>query len=166
MRNDIRLNYPLWMMAFIVLLGVFALGINLSTTEFINNETETSMAIQLEGWESLLVFGSILLYLILLTIFSVKIKHYNEKNPNQKISMLAIRPPEYLEADEGMTHITRRAVQKVYTFYSWALPALATIVIILPLPRLVIIYSILGLAFGQYWIYYAEVRKHFKGEEE
>lgn len=150
------------MMAFIALLGVFALGINSPTVEL----TETSFAIQLEAFQSLLVFGSILLYLILLAIFSVKVKQYNKKNPHQKISMLAIRPPEYLEADEGMTHITRRAVQKVYTFYSWALPALATIVIILPLPRLVIIYAILGLAFVQYWIYYAEVRKHFKGEEE
>ncbi|WP_422122993.1 hypothetical protein DHX103_14805 [Planococcus sp. X10-3] len=166
MKNDIRLTYPLWMMAFIAVLGVFALGINSPTTEFIHNETKTSISYEVAGFEALLVFGSLLLYLILLIVFSVKVKQYNKNNPQQKISMISIRPPEYLEADEGMTHITRRAVQKVYTFYSWALPALAIIVIIFPLPRLAIIYAILGLAFAQYWIYYAEIRKHFKGAEE
>lgn len=166
MKNDIRLNYPLWMMGFIVLLGVLAYGINSPKTEFIDTETETSLSIQIGPFESLLIFGSIFVYLILITVFTAKLKQYNKRNPNQRISFLSIRPPEYLEADEGMTHITRRAVQKVYTFYSWALPALATVVIILPLPRLAIIFAILGLAFVQYGIYYAEVRKHFKEAEE
>ncbi|MFD1030431.1 hypothetical protein [Metaplanococcus flavidus] len=164
MKSDIRLNYPLWMMAFIAVLGIFAVGIHSSTVEV--NETATSFFIQVEGFAFLLVFGSLILYLIVLSIFIKKVKQYNKNNPHQKISIISLRPPEYLEADEGMTHITRRAVQKVYTFYSWALPVLAGIVIALPLPRLVIIFAILGLAFVQYWIYYAEVRKHFKGEEE
>lgn len=166
MKNDIRLNYPLWMMGFIVLLGVIAYGINSPKTEFIDTEAETSLSIQIGPFESLLIFGAIFLYLILVTIFISKVQQYNKKNPQQKISLFSIRPPEYLEADEGMMHITRRAVQKVYTFYSVALPALAAAMIIMPLPRLVIIYAILGLAFVQYCIYYAEVRKHFKEEEE
>ena len=166
MKNDIRLNYPLWMMGFIALLGVIAYGINSPKTVFIDNETETSLSIQIGPFEAFLIFGAIFIYLILLTIFLAKVQGYNKKNPHQKISMFSLRPPEYLEEDEGMTHITRRAVQKVYSFYSIALPALAGAIIIMPLPRLVIIFSILGLAFVQYWIYYAEVRKHFKGAEE
>lgn len=168
MKNDIRVTYPLWMMAFIALLGVFAVGIHSPATEFINTETETSLSIQLEAFDSLLVFGSLLLNLILLTVFIRKVEKYNKNNPQQKISLFSLRPPEYLEADEGMTHITRGAVQKVYSFYSIALPALATIVIIYPfsVPRLAVIMAILALAFIQYWIYYAEVRKHFKEAEE
>lgn len=166
MKNDIRLNYPLWMMGFIALLGVIAYAIYSPKTVFIDTATETSLSIQIGPFEAFLIFGSILVYLILITVFIAKVKGYNKKNPEQKISLLSIRPPEYLEADEGMTHITRRAVQKVYTFYSWALPLLATVVIILPLPRLAIIYAILGLAFVQYWIYYLEIRKHFKEAEE
>lgn len=166
MKNDIRLNYPLWMMGFIALLGVLAYGIHSPETVFIDNETETSLSIQIGPFESFLIFGSIIVYLILMTVFTAKIKEYNRRNPHQKISMFSLRPPEYLEADEGMTHITRRAVQKVYSFYSIALPALATVVIILPIPRLLIIFAILGLAFVQYGIYYAEVRKHFKEEEQ
>ncbi|PKH11437.1 hypothetical protein [Planomicrobium sp. MB-3u-38] len=166
MKNDIRVTYPLWMMGFIALLGVFAYGINSPKTEFIDTATETSLTVQIGPFESALIFGAIFVYLIVLTIFVSKVKQYNKNNPQQKISMFSIRPPEYLEADEGMTYITRRAVQKVYTFYSLALPALATVVIIFTIPRLLIIYAILGLAFTQYGIYYAEVRKHFKEETE
>lgn len=166
MKNDFRLTYPLWMMGFIALLGVLAYGINSPKTEFVDNGTEASLTVQIGPFEGLLIFGAIFVYLILLTIFLSKVKQYNKNNPQQKISMFSIRPPEYLEADEGMTYITRRAVQKVYTFYSLALPALATVVIILPIPRLFIIFAILGLAFVQYGIYYAEVRKHFKEETE
>lgn len=166
MKNDIRLTYPLWMMAFIMLLGIFAVGIHSPTVEI--NETATSFSIEVEGFNFLLVIGSLILYLIVLTLFINKIQQYNKKNPQQKISMFSLRPPEYLEADEGMTHITRRAVQKVYSFYSVALPALAAIVILYPfaVPRLAVIWAILALALTQYWIYYLEVRKHFKGEEE
>lgn len=166
MKNDIRVTYPLWMMGFIGLLGVLAYGINSPKTEFIDTATETSLSIQIGPFESLLIFGSIIVYLIMIAIFSARVKQYNENNPQYKISMFSLRPPEYLEADEGMTYITRRAVQKVYSFYSIALPALATAVIILPVPRLVTIYAILGLAFMQYLIYYLEIRKHFKGAEE
>ena len=166
MKNDIRLNYPLWMMAFIALLGVFAYGINSPTRKFVNTETETSITIGIDALETVLVFGSIFVYFILLTIFIGQVNKYNKQNPHQKISLFSLRPPEYLEADEGMTHITRRAVQKVYSFYSIALPVLATIIIIIPLPRLAVIYSVLGLAFAQYVIYYLEIRKHFKEETE
>ena len=166
MKNDIRLTYPLWMMAFIVLLGIFAVGIHSSTLEV--NETAASLSIQVEGFSFFLVFGSLVLYLIVLTTFIKKVQQYNKENPQQKISLFSLRPPEYLEADEGMMHITRRAVQKVYSFYSLALPALAAIVILYPfsVPRLAVIWAILALALTQYWIYYLEIRKHFKEAEE
>ena len=166
MKNDFRLNYPLWMMAFILLLGVLAFGLNSPVAEYVNNRNETSLTVKIEAFEGFIVFGAIILYLILLTIFMAKLKKHNEENPAQKISAFGIRPPEYLEQDEGMTFITRKAVQKVYTFITWALPFLATFAIVLPLPRLLIIYGILAIAFGQYLIYYLEVRKHFKEEVE
>jgi hypothetical protein len=166
MKNNMRLNYPIWMMAFIALLGVFAYGINSPTREWINTSSETSLTVKIEALEGFIVFACLILYVILLTIFLVKLKKYNTENPSQKVVIWSIRPPEYLEQDEGMTHITRIAVQKVYTFYTWALPLLATLAILLPLPRLVIIYGILAVAFGQYLVYYLEIRKHFKEETE
>lgn len=166
MKNDFRLNYPLWMMAAIVMLGVLAFGLNSPMTEFVNTETETSLTIRLEALEGLVVFISLILYFSFMLVFLLKLKKHNKENPTQKISPFAIRPPEYLEQDEGMTYITRKAVQKVYSFITLALPVLATFAIVLPIPRLLIIYGILAIAFGQYLIYYLEIRKHLKEEIE
>ena len=166
MKSDFRLTYPLWMMAFIIMLGVLAFGLNSPITEFVNTQNETSFTIKLEALEGFIVLCTIILYFALLAIFLVRLNKHNKENPGQKISPFAIRPPEYLEQDEGMTFITRKAVQKVYSFITFALPFLATFAIVLPVPRLLIIYGILAIAFGQYWIYYTEVRKHFKGETE
>ncbi|WKA56188.1 hypothetical protein [Planococcus shixiaomingii] len=162
MKNDIRLNYPLWMMAFVALIGAFAYGIHSPTM----TKTETSLMLEIGGLEGFVLLASLLLYTILLTVFLVKVTKHNKENPKQKLAIWSIRPPEYLEQDEGMTHITRVAVQKVYTFYTWSLPLLAAVVILFPLTRLMIIYGILALAFIQYLIYYLEIRKHFKEETE
>ncbi|MGI2326386.1 hypothetical protein [Planococcus sp. YIM B11945] len=166
MKTDFRLKYPLWMMAFIALLGVFAYGLNSSSTKRTTTDTGGSVIVEVGGFEMLLIFGALLVYLVLLTIFLSQVKKHNSENPNQKIALWSIRPPEYLEQDEGMTYITRMAVQKVYTYYTWALPLFTAIIIILPLSRLTIIYGILLIAFLQYVIYYREIRKHFKEENE
>ena len=166
MKNDFRLKYPLWMMAFIVILGLIAYAMDSPTMEIVNNSSETSMEMTLEASKGIILMGAIALYVILLCIFALQLKKHNRQNPSRKISAFSIRPPEYLEQDEGMTYITRKAVQKVYTFFTWALPSLAGVAIILQLPRLFIIYGILVIAMGQYLIYYLEVRKYFKEEKE
>lgn len=65
-----------------------------------------------------------------------------------------------------MTFITRKAIQKVFTFFTWALPALALIAMLFQVPRLFVVWGILAVSFGQYLIYYLEIRKHFKEETE
>lgn len=166
MKNDFRLQYPLWMMGFIVVLGLLAFGLSSPVTEVINTETEQSVTISLGPVGGMFAAASIVIYIIMLTIFLLKLKKHNKRNPAQRISPFSIRPPEYLEQDEGMTYITRKAAQKVYTFITWSLPALAGIAIALSLPSLYIIYGILLIALGQYWIYYSEIRKHLKEETE
>lgn len=166
MKSDFRLSYPLWMMAFIVVFGFLAFGLNSPIAEFVNTQTETSLTIQLGALDGFIVLCSIILYFGLMAVYLLKLRKHNKENPTQKISPFAIRPPEYLEQDEGMTFITRKAVQKVYSFITLALPTLAAFAIILPVPRLAIIYGILAIAFGQYLIYYLEIRKHIKEAEE
>ncbi|MBB5180670.1 uncharacterized membrane protein (DUF485 family) [Planomicrobium koreense] len=163
MKNDFRLQYPLWMMGFIVVLGLLAFGLSSPVTEVIN---ERSIVISLGPVGTIFAVGSIVIYIIMLTIFLLKLKKHNKKNPAQRISPFSIRPPEYLEQDEGMTYITRKAAQKVYTFITWSLPALAGFAIALSMPRLYIIFGILLVALGQYWIYFSEIRKHLKEETE
>lgn len=166
MKNDFRLKYPLWMMVFIVLLGVIAYSLDSPGMQYINNGTETSMEMTLEPVKGIILMGAIAMYFIFLGIFSIQMKKHNRQNPSQKISPFSIRPPEYLEQDEGMTFITRKAAQKVYTYITWTLPLLVTVAIVLQLPRLIIIYGILAVALGQYLIYYFEIRKHLKEDTE
>lgn len=166
MKNDFRLKYPLWMMGFIVILGLIAYAMDSPTMEFVNNSSETSMEMTLEASKGIILMGAVALYVILLSVFALQLKKHNRENPSRKISAFFIRPPEYLEQDEGMTYITRKSVQKVYTFFTWALPSLAAIAIIMPMPKLFVIYGILAVAMGQYLIYYFEVRKYFKEEKE
>lgn len=166
MKNDFRLQYPLWQMGFIILLGAFAYGLSSPVTEVVNTETENSIMISIGGTQSLFAMIALLLYFILLAVFAYQLRKHNKNNPHQKVSAFSIRPPEYLEQDEGMTYITRKAAQKVYTFITWSLPLLAAFAIILPLPKLFIIWGILLIALGQYWIYYREVRSHLKEDAE
>ncbi|HSP22793.1 MAG TPA: hypothetical protein VLQ20_10780 [Planococcus sp. (in: firmicutes)] len=166
MKNDFRLQYPLWMMGFIVVMGLLAFGLSSPVTEVIDTETEQSVTISLGPVGGMFAAGAIIIYIIMLAIFLLKLKKHNKKNPKQRISPFSIRPPEYLEQDEGMTYITRKAAQKVYTFITWSLPILAGFAIGTPMPRVFIIWGILLIALGQYWIYFSEVRKHLKEETE
>lgn len=166
MKNDFRMQYPLWMMGFLVLLGMFAYGISSPVTEIVNTDTEQSIMIELEPVAGFFVVGTAVLYVVMLFLFSFQLVRHNKRNPAQKVSLFSIRPPEYLEQDEGMTYITRKASQKVYTFMSWSLPLLAVLAMISPLPRLFIVWGILLASFIQYVIYYMEIRKHLKEEIE
>ena len=160
------MRYSLWLLAFIVLLGLILFSVDGATTEFIHNEDELRFGTQFPPLESVLLYGSIFLTFLLITIFSLKLSKHNKQHPDQKLSMWQIRPIEYLEQDEGMTYITRRASQKVYTFFVWALPFMAVIYILFEVPRFWMIFGILFLAWMQYLIYYVEVRRQLKEEDE
>ncbi|ANU19139.1 hypothetical protein BBI15_02415 [Planococcus plakortidis] len=164
MKQDFRMTYPLWNMAFILILAVMAVGF---TSSFVNvSKTDSSLSIEAQAVEGFLLFIALIAYLVLITIYLIALQSYNRKNPERKIPAFSIRPPEYMEQDEGMTFITRKAVQKVYTFITWSLPFLALIVMLAPIPKLLIVWGILAVAFGQNLIYYVEMRRHLKGAAE
>ncbi|MBT2569234.1 hypothetical protein [Planococcus sp. ISL-110] len=166
MKNDFRMQYPLWMMGFIIALGMFTYGISEPTTKVINTEMEQSIMIEIGSVDGIFAVGSVILYFLMLAGFSYQLMRHNKQNPTQKIPFISFRPPEYLEQDEGMTYITRKASQKVYTFMSWSLPILAIFAMFSPLPRFYTVWGILLVALIQYVIYYLEIRKHFKEETQ
>ena len=151
MKNDFRLMNPIWNMGFIIILAVIAFIESGKT-----NNTDSGV----------MAAGVLIAFIILAMAYWIKLKKHNREHPDQRISTYTLRPAEYLEEDEGMTYITRKAAQKVYSYFSVALPVLAVIAITTDLPRLFIILGILLIALGQYGIYYADVRKHFKEAEE
>ncbi|MBU9672955.1 hypothetical protein KQ939_07135 [Planococcus sp. CP5-4] len=164
MKQDFRMTYSLWNMAFILILAVMAVGF---TSSFVNvTKTDSSLSIEAQAFEGFVLFAALMAYLVLITIYLIALGSYNRKNPDKKISAFSIRPPEYMEQDEGMTFITRKAVQKVYTFITWSLPFFAVVVMLAPVPKLLIIWGILAIAFGQNLIYYLEMRRHLKEAAE
>lgn len=164
MKQDFRMTYPLWNMAFIFILGVMAVGL---TSNFVTvTQTDSSFSIEAQAFDGFLTFIALIVYLVLIVVYLFALRSHNKRNPDKKTSPFSMRPPEYMEEDEGMTFITRKAVQKVYTFITWALPLLALIVMVAPVPRLYIVWGILAIAFGQNLIYYIEIRKYFKEETE
>ncbi len=165
-KKDIRIQYPLWQMAFIILFGGIVFVITGASTEFVNTDAELSYRIDLRSLETVVMLVTGLLTIILLAIFTRKVSLHNKQNPNKKISLWQVRPVEYLEQDEGLIYITRRAAQKVYTFFVWALPTTAMLYMLLDLSKFVMIAGILIIALIQYLIYYLEIRKHLEEVEE
>lgn len=165
-KKDIRVQYPLWQMAFIILFGGIAFVITGASSEFINTDAEVSYRIDLEALETVVLLGTGLLTLFILAVFIRKVSQHNKQNPAKKISIWQIRPVEYLEQDEGLTYITRRAAQKVYTFFVWSLPTIALVYLVLDLSKFWMISGILFIAFMQNLIYYLEIRKYLiEGDE-
>jgi len=166
MKKDFRVQYPLWQMAFILIFGGIAFSITGASTEFINTDKELSYSVNLEALETVVMMVTGLLAIILLIVFMVKFSKHNKQNPTKKISLWQIRPVEYLEQDEGLTDITRRAAQKVYTFFVWSLPTLAVVYLIFDLSKFWMIFGILFIALMQNLIYYIEIRKNLvEGDE-
>jgi len=141
------LRSPIWSLMFIWLAGSIYLFLTIYEITALSN-----VAIGILSIFSLLV-------LIFTLVWFALIAKFNKKNPNKKISIFSIVPVEFREEDEGMQWLTNRACRKVYMFFYSALPLSFLLLFFLDdikgLPVLIII----GLATGQYIIYWSEIRK-------
>lgn len=165
MKNDMRVTYPLWQMGFIaIMMGlVFLIG---SAMHFETYEDGGFMfTIQLEFMNGIIVYVLLLLCTALLIWFTVKVVRHNKKFPGRKITFFSFKPQEYMDDDELFQEVTRRATQKVYTFFAMALPLISVLFIMLPINKTWIILSILLLSMMQYFIYYRTIRKYVTGDE-
>ena len=165
MKKDFRVQYPLWQIGFMLLFMLFVFVLTGTVTNFVNDATSFSYTIKLEALEGFIIFLMIPVYLIMFIAFMSKLNKYNKEHPANKLSVWR-RPIEYVEDDEAWQMITRKATQKVYTFFSWSLPLSAVIHLFVPTSRFLIILNIVILSLVQYLIYYFYVRKHMVDEEE
>ena len=123
MKGDMRYTYPIWQMGFILLLISLTTIIGFTSDYVLSNGKDGFLfQISLEGisfwyfaaWLALLVF-----YLI---IFSWKIHKHNKRNPSRQMKIMTLKPQKYMEDDELFEEVTRRATQKVYSYFTVALP--------------------------------------------
>lgn len=155
MKNDMRMKYPVWQMGFIVLLMLIVY--------FLSKTRE--MNVQDNNGYMPTTIGLLAVIIIVMIAFRARVARHNRLNPDRKISMFTIRPPEYMEDDEWFTHATRLATQKVYTFYVWAIPFFTVIVISLPFSKTGIIIGVLMMGLVQYYIFYHEMKKSILEDE-
>ncbi|WP_339146618.1 MULTISPECIES: hypothetical protein [unclassified Sutcliffiella] len=169
MNNDLRIQLPLWTIAFCILLmpltfslvQLFDLMIHNSDAFFVMNGTETFfnwglMSIQLFTVSSLLLISFYI-------AFYRRYRKHNENNPKEKLYLfLFYRPGELLEDDEMLQQVSKNATKKVYILYANALPLLA-LLMVFPFHRFVFIMGILLVIIIQNLIFYSETRQYFSG---
>ena len=166
MKNDMRITYPLWQMGFISIMMALVFLIGISAKFEVYDDGGFMFTANLPFWHGVIVSVLLLSVFIVLALFIRKVVQHNKKFPTHKISLFTIKPQEYMDDDELFQEVTRRATQKVYSFFSIALPAIAVFFMILPVPRVWIILGILSLSIAQYLIYFLTIRKYTKEDNE
>jgi hypothetical protein len=163
MKGDMRYTYPLWQMGFILLLValVTIIGYTLDY-ELFTSTSSFLFEFQLEGVGFWCVAVWLVVLVIYLTIFSLKMNHHNKRNPSRQLKLMTLKPQEYMEDDELFEDVTRRATQKVYSYFTVALPSAAALFLILPIGKFGMLNILLFLAIGQYFIYYRTIRLYMK----
>lgn len=139
------LRSPIMMMVLLIMIGIVFIG-------------------SLEGWDFKLYYYPFIGFMVL--YFAVLFYH-NRKNPEQKIKVFTMVPYELREDDEGLQYMSFKAMRKVYIFYAFALPL--GIFLVVALQNIIPYFAIwLLVVMGcvQYLLYWFEMRKAFKEEDE
>ena len=161
-----RITYPLWQMGFIAIIMALVFLIGISAKFEVYDDGGFMFTAELPFWNGIIVSALLLSVFIVMAIFIRKVIQHNKIFPMHKISLFTIKPQEYMDDDELFQEVTRRATQKVYSFFSVALPTIAVIFMIIPIPRVWMILGILSLSIAQYLIYYTTIRKYTKEDNE
>lgn len=166
MKNDMRITYPLWQMGFIAIMMSLVFLIGISSKFEVYDDGGFMFTAELGFVKGIIVAVLLALVFMMLLLFSRQISKHNKNFPEQQISWFSFKPQEYMNDDELFQEITRRATQKVYSFFSVALPVIAVFFMMLPIPRVWMILGILSLSLFQYWIYYRTIKKYVAEEDE
>ncbi|WP_252504494.1 hypothetical protein [Sporosarcina sp. Marseille-Q4943] len=167
MKGDMRYSYPLWQMGCVLLLIALTTIIGFTSDYELSHGTDSFISqVNLEGdsfwyfalWLALLVF-----YMV---VFRWKLHQHNKRNPAHRMRFTTFKPQEYMEDDELFEDVTRRATQKVYSYFTIALPFLATLFLILPIGKFGMLNILLLLVIGQYYIYFWTIRRYMKDDAE
>ncbi|WP_262176332.1 hypothetical protein [Saccharococcus sp. Marseille-Q5394] len=167
MKGDMRYTYPIWQMGFILLLIALTTIIGFTLDYELSNGTDSFLfQFSLEGVGFWCLAAWLVLLVIYLLIFGWKMHYHNKRNPSRQMKFLTLKPQEYMEDDELFEEVTRRATQKVYSYFTVALPFLASLFLILPIGKFGMLNALLLLAFGQYFIYYRSIRQYMEKDAE
>lgn len=169
MNKDLRIQLPLWTIAFCILLmpltfslvQLIDLMIHNFDAFFVVNGTETSF-----NWSLLSIQLFIISISLLITFYIAFYRRYrihNRENPREKLYFFVFnKPGEILEDDEMLQQVSKNATKKVYILFANALPVLALLMVI-PLHRSVFIMAILLVIIFQNLLFYNEINQYYSG---
>ncbi|ART77010.1 hypothetical protein B4U37_13565 [Sutcliffiella horikoshii] len=169
MNKDLRIQLPLWTIAFCILLmpltfslvQLIDLMIHNFDAFFVVNGTGTSLNWGLMSIQLFMV--SILLLLSFNILFYRRYRKHNKENPSEKLYFFVFyQPGEILEDDEMLQQVSKNATKKVYILFANALPILAFLMVI-PLHRSVFIMAILLVIIFQNLLFYNEINQYYSG---
>ncbi|WP_404442808.1 hypothetical protein LG307_13460 [Sutcliffiella horikoshii] len=169
MNKDLRIQLPLWTIAFCILLmpltfslvQLMDLMIHNFDALFVVNDTKTSF-----NW-SLIPFHLFIVSSLLLISFYIafyrRYRKHNRDNPRERLYFFVFyKPGELLEDDEMLQQVSKNATKKVYILFANALPVLALLMVI-PLHRSVFIMAILLVIIFQNLLFYNEIYRYYSG---
>ena len=153
MKKDFRIQYPLWQIGLLLMatFGLFASQ---------GGYSDLILALNLEMLGAIVAVFLVPLFIGFGLTFRKRLTAHNKTYPNQRLSFFQLKPFEYIEDDEGWKFITRRATQKVYAFFTGALPISLYIHLFFDVPQYGVVINLLVLAIMQFLIYYLEIRKY------
>lgn len=160
MKKDFRVQNPLWQIGFMFIFVMLAIVFTGAVSNFNKDNGAFSYSLEFSPIESVLALLVIPMTFFTLAVYLMKVTKYNKENPANKLSMWKTKPFEYMEDDEAWQMITRKATQKVYTFFSWSLPFSAFFHLLVPTSKLLIIVNIVALSLVQNIIFYINIRRH------
>ncbi|QOV10202.1 hypothetical protein [Viridibacillus arvi] len=163
--SDLRVQYPLWNIALIIILMIFSYGVvRFSDILFpmirslIDNDGGVVVA-RIDMTAIVTIIVGLVLLVPFYSAYFQKLSKHNKQHPNDKISLFSFQPPEYIEEDEMFRQVTQKATKKVYSFYTMAIP-LTIVIMLFPLNRYFFIVILCLIFIIQNLLYYKEIRKY------
>ena len=169
-KNDLRIQAPLWNIAaaLILLLISYVAIATIDQTLFSYDYLLANNDLSIEffwNWKVIWVAViSTVLSIIFIITYVKKLSSHNKQFPHQRIAFFSDRPVEYIEEDEMFRQVTQKATQKVYSFYTYVIPAVI-VIMLFPFDRYVFIFLLFAMIVIHNLLYYLEMRKLFKSTQ-
>ena len=169
-KKDFRVQVPLWNITLLLILMYWTYGIayavDMKVSDFEGVFVVVDDGLKIGHFPGILsIYVGFFLVVVFFIAYFLRLKRYNQKNPNNKMNAFTfLKPGEFLEDDEMLRQVTENATKKVYILYSQALPLLIFLIVIFPFDRYVYIVMLILLLIVHNALYYLEIRKFLSGD--
>lgn len=163
-KKDIRMQEPLYNMAFYTLIIGMILGLS-HAVKILDTELQNRIILGLETFNFIPFIIAVICLIssiILCIIYMKKIQKHNLQNPTKKMkAFTAFTLNEFNDDDEFFSKVTNNATRKCYLFLVNSIGILI-LLLFLHLPYLVYIVMLFCFLIIQNLIYYTSMKKYYQ----